>query len=598
MMALRNVKLKWKILLIVLAVIALSGTTFVVLYNHTVYAYEERLYSDVGDRLLESIRKVEGQLQRLQKSVTATATSDATQNTIRDIALAQPGYEAYYAHQKVIREINAALNQYSFIQSIYYISPDAYVTSIGSDTSFDAVRGNAEALHKLSLSQNGRYKWLSPLPGDSAVMLLCPIRERLNLSLKDMGAIVVRVSLAQVIQSAIALEHPGDALLVISEGEEICRLGSKMAAVDQIARLDFDQYELISQGGAKFFTVRQRSEYCGFEYYYAASYEAIFSEFDRVRALAVWVYSALALFLVIAALLYSQSITRPLNRLVEQMKKTTADNFPQLSDRILAEPSRDEIGILTGSYQQMLRRIERLIEENYVKQLVIKDTQYRSLQSQINPHFMYNALDSVYWMAINSGNPEVAQMVYSLGCLLRASTRKTENYGWKIALREELALLDHYVRIQKLRFRDRFEARVRVDESCLDALVPRMILQPLVENSIKYSIEVNQQPCTVTVAVGMDGDARLSIRVEDTGIGVPDDLQKKIENNTNVATGTGIGLNNILSRLNLLYEADKTFVIRNRSEGGTEVIIVIPFEAMAPDRPSLKDEEDEPDQFQ
>ena len=210
----------------------------------------------------------------------------------------------------------------------------------------------------------------------------------------------------------------------------------------------------------------------------------------------------------------------------------------------------------------MLDKIMVLIHENYEKQILLKDTQYRALQAQINPHFLYNTLNSINWMIRSGKNEEASEMLISLGDLLRAAFKK------------ELAR--HYIDIQKVRYRRRAEFLVEAEGDLEAYHVPRMILQPLVENSINHGVDNSLNKCRILVRVKENVEEQtMTLEVEDDGPGMTEEELEAVRNFTMVPKGNGIGLKNIRERLNLIF-SDAVFEITSQPGKGTVVRIEIP----------------------
>ena len=575
--SLKNLRLHSKVLLLVLLMVVINSVTFSLLYDGSVDAYTNRLYEDKAESLLVSIDRIETAMRELQKDVTSAATSSEIQQYIREMESAEPGYERFQARSKIMQAVYASLNEYTYILSFYFLFPSNELTSITNDASFNIVQQNDAMLSELAEAQNGRYLWLGPLEGDSEILLLCPVRDRENLSLDYMGTIILRIQLSRLVSLVSPISSTGQSLYIFSGDQYIGNSGDTIDFDTLDLPQDFSRFTIVRAMDMDYFITRMKSDYSDFEYFYILEDAALFSEFHSLRLFAFTVYMLMSVVLVFVALWISNSITRPLKRLVEQMRRISSVDFSKPITIEQKETGGGEIGVLSSAYQYMLNRIHTLIEENYIKQIVIKDTQYRSLQSQINPHFMYNTLDSIYWMA-KGKNDEAAQMIYSLGCLLRSATQKPDAYGWKITLNEELSLLEHYIRIQKMRFGEKLSIEIDIDKSLRDLLVPRMLLQPLVENSIKYGVEMINKPCSIRISVQINPQNRLVLNVTDNGIGPPDTLMASLQNNTLEATGSGIGLSNIFARITLLYGEDGSLNIHARDEGGTEVTISIPCE--------------------
>jgi two-component system sensor histidine kinase YesM len=212
-----------------------------------------------------------------------------------------------------------------------------------------------------------------------------------------------------------------------------------------------------------------------------------------------------------------------------------------------------------------------LIYENYEKQLMLKDTQYKALQAQINPHFLYNTLNAINWMIKSKMNDEASKMIVALGDLLRAAFIKEP----LISVQQEVELLNSYIAIQKIRYDKRAEFIITLDGELQHYAIPRMILQPLVENAISYAVDQSLELCKIKISLFEQRD-RLVIEVEDDGPGMEPELLEKVRHFEMKPIGNGIGLKNIKERLNLIFEQQFEFDIDSTLGEGTKVRIVVP----------------------
>lgn len=197
---------------------------------------------------------------------------------------------------------------------------------------------------------------------------------------------------------------------------------------------------------------------------------------------------------------------------------------------------------------------------------------FSALRSQLNPHFLFNSLNTVVGMALDRGDEEVADAVTELSELLRESLRGDE--ARLVPLADELAFVRRYLRLQKHRFGDRLSFGTAVDADAEASLVPAMLLQPLVENAIEHGVLPGRERGHVEVRAGREGD-RLRVEVRDTGPGFPDEA--------GTGDGDGLGLANTRSRLQLLYGGEADLRTRNR-EDGASVVVLLPLVGQAPAR--------------
>lgn len=261
-------------------------------------------------------------------------------------------------------------------------------------------------------------------------------------------------------------------------------------------------------------------------------------------------------------------IAYPAKELMESMKTLAKDNeYPRV--KIV---SNDEIGMIGLEYNKMAENIETLIEKVYKMELTQKQAELEFLQMQINPHFLYNALDTISWMALAKGNMDVSEMTIALAELLRATIKK-ESF---ITLREEMNTVKDYLLIQQERFGDKISAEYFVEEDAYSCMMPNFILQPVIENAIIHGLEPKIEKGKLSINISIQ-DEFLTFLVEDNGVGMDEteilDLYKKCRENN---TKQSIGLKNVYRRLLLCYGESSMLKIESKKEQGTRISFLIP----------------------
>lgn len=197
----------------------------------------------------------------------------------------------------------------------------------------------------------------------------------------------------------------------------------------------------------------------------------------------------------------------------------------------------------------------------------LAEVQLQALKMQLHPHFLFNAFHTVSMLVRQRREDEAIDMIAGLGTLLRYVLDNALEQ--KVSLRKELQLLDHYLDIERVRFRDRLDVELKIDEEVYDAAVPNILLQPLVENSIRHGIVPGSNRGEIEITARREGD-QLRIRIRDNGTGLPE--------NWETSENRGIGLSNTQLRLERLYPDKHHIDISNAPDGGCMVTLVIPFE--------------------
>ncbi|MBB6634611.1 sensor histidine kinase [Cohnella thailandensis] len=271
-----------------------------------------------------------------------------------------------------------------------------------------------------------------------------------------------------------------------------------------------------------------------------------------------WVTTAIAVAFAAVALaisyLISRTVTKPLLKLKKMMldwTKGTRD-FPVMF-------GNDEVGVIGETFKRIVRHNEELSARLIRSELKEREAELRALQSQIKPHFLYNTLDSIYWMAVLDDNDQIADMAESLSVSFKLSLNKGRD---SIAVRDELLHIRHYIRIQNLRFENRFRYVEEVEDSMLDCEIMKLLLQPLVENAIFHGLEPKLGEGTIWLKGVREGEDLL-LTVEDDGVGM-ESLS---------VTEHGYGLRNVKERLRLAYGERSMLEIWSQPGAGTRIAV-------------------------
>jgi two-component system sensor histidine kinase YesM len=240
----------------------------------------------------------------------------------------------------------------------------------------------------------------------------------------------------------------------------------------------------------------------------------------------------------------TSGIVRPIKKLTSLMRSVKEDGLTVKSEY----KGHDEIGLLSTSFNYMIERIQDLISKMIEEQTKKKDMEYQSLQAQINPHFLYNTLNSIRWMAMIQKADNIKEMIEALGRLLENCTSKSEAM---ITIEEELAIVKDYIKIQEVKYSDKFLVDYDIDQELLKVKCIKFILQPFVENAIFHGIEPKNGIGCIRIHIKLDDDM-VEIIVHDDGVGM-DVAQILNENDSNDRRFNGIGIKNVDERLRLTY---------------------------------------------
>ena len=298
------------------------------------------------------------------------------------------------------------------------------------------------------------------------------------------------------------------------------------------------------------------------------AYRQIFSGLTRMFTVIISAAVFIALMMLGIAWLLTRSVTVPVTRLSGAMRRFGAGEF----EARIGDAAHDEIGMLCREFDDMAGRVCRLTEQLCEARAKEKEAVYTALQAQINPHFLYNTLDMISWMGYGASNADICKVVASLSDFFRLSLNKGED---SFTLADELNHVKSYITIQEYRMRH-IQFRLEAPRELLNLRVPKLMVQPLVENAILHGL----RPCNyrghITISCALE-QAYLVIRVMDDGVGFDEKLLGE-----RTEKSTSYGLKNIRQRLAVLYDDRGSLEIANRPEGGVVARLRYPAEKGAP----------------
>ena len=280
------------------------------------------------------------------------------------------------------------------------------------------------------------------------------------------------------------------------------------------------------------------------------------------------------LFSLIISMLIITSITKPIKDLILHINHIHTDNF-QVK---MPQYKYTELNEVSNTFNDMIDKIQYLFNEVYKHQILVTESELKALQAQINPHFLFNVLETISWEARMSNNETIYKMVNSLGRLLRASL--TFSNQKKIRLQEELEYVEFYLYLQKMRFGDKIQVEISIsDHSLLNFYVPKLCIQPIVENAIIHGLENKIEKGSASIRIFIENET-INIIVKDDGVGFDAEKVNLNEDiNSDIIKGEKhIGLLNVHKRIRLIYGADYGLSVKSKIGEGTEVSIRIPLD--------------------
>lgn len=274
----------------------------------------------------------------------------------------------------------------------------------------------------------------------------------------------------------------------------------------------------------------------------------------------------LCLFLILLlGYFFSKKMVERLEQLTENMNQINLG----LRKVTVVSQSKDEIGVLVRTFTRMMDEINKLISQVYEAKIKLQKTEMKALQAQINPHFLYNSLSIINWKALEADNEEISRITLALSTYYRTSLNKGETMT---ITANEIRNIDAYLQIQLIMHDNSFQVIKEIQEDTLSYSVPKLILQPLVENAIEHGLDVSEkEEKWLKISVCKEKDA-LIMAVEDNGMGMSEEQAKSII----TYRSKGYGVRNVNDRITLLYGEEYHLRVKSRQGEGCRIEIVIP----------------------
>lgn len=495
--------------------------------------------------------------------------------------------ERFRVKETVDQLLNNLVYTNSFIRSIYLLQEEG--------SNWGSGLFNISKVRRYTLGEHDWYtdvvegrtddRWLplqyDPFSGGSNTeLVLTYVKPLRNLQTREtIGAIVINLDGHVVLQAIdrIRLGKTGKFFVVDAEDRLMIDSDAQSWSGEMLASSDWQtmrqrgslppEFEL-DLGGIRYYAVSSPME-SGWVVIGSVPIGEIVGDIQNIQN-KIWLYSGILLLLAsLVSWLFSRRITSPLKQLMRQMAQIEKSNFRAVSD----VTSQDEVGQLSRQFNRMLRQIEQLILQVNTEESKKREAEMRALRHQINPHFLYNTLSTIRWMVKFKRYDGVYNGISALVQLMEASMEKR---GPFLTIRDELSLIDKYMIIQRFRYDARLELVVDCDPALLDVSIPRMLLQPVVENAIFHGIAPRETGGRITITICQEyvGNHRqIGLEIKDDGVGIPPErLDALLRPGDRSRSGMlGIGLSHVHETIQLYYGEQSGLQIRSEQGEGTRV---------------------------
>ena len=580
-----NLKLKKKLLISYLILIILPMTLFFIITNSKTSSYiEEQLLYSTRQTFDQTYSFLSYRISNIVK-VSSVVALDTNINSI--MSKEQYAYNIY-----------SQLGDLQYIKSFLTSLQDNYEVHrirlyVSDDLIYAREEGNIYGINHITDS-----KWFNRIKNDKLQYVFCPdsyldhdesgenlvsiarlVKNPNNYS-QYIGAVRIDV-LEKTIKDIIIKNNTvakGVSYIQNSQGEVITysdkalyeELALDRQLVEQLSTSN-DHWMIRSTGQRKIMAMSKNIENTDCHIVSVMSLEGILAtnnRFKNAMLLNMLIICTLAYFL---AYYISISITKRISSLIASMKKVQYGDLSPIND----SPVKDDIGELVENYNFMIEKMKTLIEEQFQSGKKIKAAELKVLHAQINPHFLYNTLDLVHWLALKKMTSEIVTVVSSLAKFYKISLNKGKEV---ISLQDELAHVSFYVQIQNMRFANKLNLIIDVPEDLREYTVPKIILQPIIENSILHGILAKPDKEGTIIIKGRLNNNSIFLTVTDDGIGIPDDqIDKILTTDISSKRGSGFGIKNINDRIKLTYGDQYGLSFQSIYGQSTTVEVIIPL---------------------
>lgn len=567
---LQNLKLKKKILLLIVVVVL--SYMFLELWNqkNLYHSYNEQLYEQNAQLITTYMNYMEDLFARMEKVTFLLFEDRDLQEEILNLQEVQGIYEA----NEKRRDINSRL--------LNYVEWEPYYKGLVFLTKSDIFQFGSIFAHteeelwdyvEVVKGAKGATRFISR---DRQLIMVREIRETKELRLRTVGYVVAWVDFQAMLQDMKEKIYTSESQidLAVYDGD-ICLYTNYKP---------LEGYRVQENGwylkGDDFVTV-YTSPQTGYTMMIRTGYGEIRSTVQSARWSSVLWLLLISLFVLVVGTGFAGYLVRDLETLTQRMDAFGQGRLVTPQEESRYEKRGDEVGRLYRHFFKMTKDYKKLTEEYYNNQMLLKEAEFSYLQKQIQPHFLYNTLSAIRWMAVSNKDMNTANMLKVLGRMMRMIT---DNRELLITVDDELQIVEDYLTIQRFRFRHRLEAQVNISENTRKLRIPKLTLQPLVENSIIYGMDELEDTCRIRIYEQVT-EEWTELIVEDSGPGFSEDLlkngglkisvgqtERKEWNRKEVSGSIGVGLGNIHLRLRYAFPESGGLIFR-RLEKGMQVIV-------------------------
>ncbi|NLO38853.1 MAG: sensor histidine kinase [Ruminiclostridium sp.] len=563
----------FSLLILEAAILALAT----VIFSFRLYSsYTNLVYNESAEVLGLYTIVAQTRLSRIEELSFEILSNHTIQGNMKTYHLSDNSYEKNVAKKDLYTQLFTRWVMDKNILSISFIFTDGDTVETSSRRALTLSVQERKQLISLAAQTYGSLDWAANIAGENTITLYRSIKDISGDGFKPMGTLIINIDVNYLLENASEVQQKYNPdIICVADGQILSNNPTYNSQTELLNFIDSKKaYNIITVNREQYFiSIRGLGDKDWYLVYILPAKD-ILTNLRSTNLLYMMIFLVIVTLVLFIGYQITIGITRPIIRLTRAMKVVEKGDY----SIALEEPETiekyavAEVMQLSRDFSEMVQKIDHLINEGYVKQLMIMEMRYKVLQQQINPHFLYNTLDTIHWKAVQSNHDEISKMVRALSNMLRGSIKVPDI----IPLKEDISFVDDYITIQKMRFEQRLDYQESIPAALWRCNVPRLTLQPIVENCIIHNLEKYSTLCRIRISARVAAD-HAEIYVTDNGRGA--DLQhvEKVIRGEAEAGNNSIGLKNIHERIKISFGEQYGIIVENMDPSGTKVTVLLPL---------------------
>ncbi|WP_179090131.1 sensor histidine kinase [Paenibacillus sp. FSL H8-0548] len=572
--SIKNISISY---ILIFSLVFISTVPVIFISIQTYYKNKEIIYSNTEQYIIQMLKQTNGEVELKLEQFSSDA-SFLVNPTVQQMMNEQMHQELTYQQKKnlslEITQFNVASPKLTEI--LVYSITGKFLVGLTTNLSLENTQLPTELMDKASKLDARIYWGYAGTDGihETSVQGVRMIKNMLGPEVTSIGFLSFKIPEALIYDSIAELKLGKTGQVIIVDGNDNILSSQNRDLIGKNLH-ELGDYSVIQKSEGAFtgkfdgrdnFIAFHRSSQTGWK---TMSFVPIAEMTPGMQDVykSIFLYHSLWIVIsIVLSLIITRTVATPIKKLIRAMRAVESGNFGVQMNLT----GNKEVIILSGSFNKMTSRLKELISRVYEEELKEKNAQLRALQAQINPHFLYNTLDTIYWMLYVRGQEKIGDLIVALSNMLRYSIGKN---GPVVPLKVELDNLFNYTHILSTRFGERITFDFDIDESLLQTKTLKLMLQPILENAITHGLEPSGKPGIIKIRVYRDDDQCL-ITISDNGIGISKEKLEEYQERRQI--NHGLGIQNVDERLRLTFGEKYALTITSVEGEGTTILFRLP----------------------